>query len=50
MYIKRCIFNNIEEKITVITNLATNVTLNPKINELKNKIANITNLGTNLIS
>ena len=34
----------IENKISDITNLATNITLNAKINEVKNKIP--TNLGT----
>ena len=29
---------NIEDKIPAITNLATNTTLNTKINEIKNKI------------
>ena len=38
---------NIEEKIFVITNLATNATPNAKINEVKNEIASITNLATN---
>ena len=36
-----------EEKITDITNLATNTTLNAKINEVKGEIPNITNLATN---
>ena len=38
---------NIEDKIPDITNLATNTTLNAKINEVKNKIPNnIANLAT----
>ena len=37
---------NIEDKIPDITNLATNTTLNTKINEVKVKIPNITNLAT----
>ena len=32
---------NIEDKIPYITNLATNTTLNAKINKVKNKIPNI---------
>ena len=39
-------YKNIEDKTTDITNLATNTTLNAKINEVKNKISNITNLAT----
>ena len=38
---------NIEEKIPDITNLATNASLNAKINEVKGEIPNITNLATN---
>ena len=34
---------NIEDKIPDITNLATNVSLNAKINEVKGEIPNITN-------
>ena len=37
---------NIEHKITDITNLASNTTLNAKINEGKNEIPSITNLTT----
>ena len=33
-------------KMPEITNLATNTTLNAKVNEVKNKIPNITNLAT----
>ena len=33
-------------KCVLYTNLATNTTLNAKINEVKNKIPNITNLAT----
>ena len=36
---------NIEDKIPDITNLATNTTINAKINEVKRKIPNITNLA-----
>ena len=35
---------NIEDKIPDITNLATKITLNAKINEIKGKTASITNL------
>ena len=38
---------NIDDKIPDITNLATNTTLNAKINEVKNEILSITNLATN---
>ena len=37
---------NIEDKIAIITNLATNTTLNAKINEVKNEIPIVTNLVT----
>ena len=37
---------NIEDKIPDITNLATNTTLNDKINKVKNEIPTITNLAT----
>ena len=37
---------NIEDKITDITNWATNTTLNAKINETKKEIRSITNLAT----
>ena len=37
---------NIEDKITDITNLATETTLNAKIKKFKNKIASIANLAT----
>ena len=36
---------NIEDKIPLITNLATTTTLNAKINEVKGEIPNITNLA-----
>ena len=39
---------NIEDKISDITNLATNTTLNTKTNEVKVKIPNITNLATTI--
>ena len=39
---------NIEDKIPDITNLATNTTLNTKINEVKVKMPNITNLATTI--
>ena len=37
---------NIEDKIPVITNVATNTTVNAKINEVKGEMYNITNLVT----
>ena len=37
---------NIEEKIPDVTNLATNTTLNAKINEVKKEVPSITNLTT----
>ena len=37
---------NIEDKIPVITNLATKNTRNTKINEFKGQILSITNLAT----
>ena len=37
---------NIEDKIPDITNLATNASLNAKINEVRGKISIITNLVT----
>ena len=37
---------NTEDKIPVITNVATNTTLNAKVNEIKNEILSITNLAT----
>ena len=37
-----------EDKIADITNLATNATLNAKVNEVKNKIPNITNSATTI--
>ena len=40
--------NNIEDKITDITNLATKTTLNAKINEVKAEIPNINNLATTI--
>ena len=33
-------------KYLYFTNLATNTTLNPEINEVKNKLSNINNLAT----
>ena len=48
--IKRDVYNakikNIEVKISDITHLATNASLNAKINEVKGKTPNITNLAT----
>ena len=40
---------NIEDKISDSTNLATSASANAKINEVKGKIPNITNLTTKLI-
>ena len=37
---------NIEDKIPIITNLATNTTLNAKINEVKNEVPIVTTLAT----
>ena len=37
---------NIEDKIPDITNLANNISLNDKINEVKNEVPNIANLAT----
>ena len=45
MYIMLKKIKNIEDKIPDITNLATNTTLNAKMNEVKNEIPNI-NLAT----
>ena len=36
----------IEDELPDITNLATNITINAKINEIKNKIPTINNLTT----
>ena len=48
--VKKDVYNartkNIENKISDITNLATNTTLNAKTNEVKNEIPNITSLAT----
>ena len=48
--VKKDVYNskieNIEDKISDITNVATNTTLNAKINEVKDKILSITNLAT----
>ena len=48
--VKKDVYNakidNIEDKISDITNLATNTTLNAKINEVKGKIPNIAKLAT----
>ena len=50
-FVKKDVYNaqikNIEDKISDITNLATNTALNAKINEVKNKISSIPNLTTN---
>ena len=40
---------NIEDKITDVTNLATNMTLNANINEVKGQIPSITNLTTTTV-
>ena len=40
---------NIEDKISDITNLATNATLNAKIHEVEGKISNNTNLATTTV-
>ena len=37
---------DIEDKIPAITNLASNTTLNAKVNEVKNEVPSITNLAT----
>ena len=37
---------NIEDKISDITNLATNASLDAKINEVKGEIPNITNVAS----
>ena len=39
--------NEVKEEVPSITNLATTVALNGKINEIKGKIPNITNLASN---
>ena len=48
--VKKDVYNartkKFENKISDITNLATNTTLNAKTNEVKNEIPNITNLAT----
>ena len=41
---------NIEDKILDITNLATNASLNLKINEIKNEIPGTTNLATTCLT
>ena len=50
-FIKEDVYNakikNIEDKIPDITNLATNASLNAKINEGKGEILNKSNLATN---
>ena len=38
---------DIEDKISDITNLASNTTFNAKVNEVKNEVPTITNLATN---
>ena len=40
---------NIEDKITDVTNLATNMTLNANINEVKGQIPSITSLTTTTV-
>ena len=50
--IKKDVYNskikkNIEDNIPDITNLATNSSLNAKINDVKGEIPNITNLASN---
>ena len=40
---------NIEDKTTYITKLATNTTLNAKINEVKKEVLRITNIATLLL-
>ena len=51
MFLKKVLYNakikNIEDKISDITNLATNFSLNTKINDVKGEIANIIILATN---
>ena len=42
-------FKNIEDKIPDITKLATNTTLNAKINEVKCQITSINNLATTTV-
>ena len=46
IYIYNYKIKSIEDKIHDITNLATNTTLNAKINEAKKEIPTITNLAT----
>ena len=49
MLLKRCKdakIKDTEDKISGITNLAANASLNAKINQVKNEIPNITNLDT----
>ena len=41
------ITKHVYNKIPNIRNLASNTTLNPKVNEVKNEISSITNLATN---
>ena len=43
------IFKNVEDKIPDITNLATNASINAKINKVKGEIPNITNLATSTV-
>ena len=50
-FVKKDVYNNankknIEDKISDITNVATNTSLNAKINEVKGEILSITNLAT----
>ena len=46
MSFKKDVHNDIEDKITDITNLATNASRNTKINKIKAAIPNIANLAT----
>ena len=48
MSLKKDVYNakNIEDKILDIFNLATEIALNAKINEVKGELPNITNLAT----
>ena len=43
------LLKNIEDKIPIISKLATNTTLNAKLNKMKNEIASITNLATSIV-
>ena len=54
MLLKKDVYNgkikNIEDKIPYITNLATNTTLNARINEFKIELPSNTNLATTTTS